>query len=99
MRRARAEGSGEGHQGAGRRPGEPRSADGLTAAPRFGGPRHRPRRVSPAPRPPGRAREVFVESLRLGLTSFGGPIAHLGYQRRAFVERLAWVDEETFAAL
>ncbi|HET7827957.1 MAG TPA: chromate efflux transporter, partial [Candidatus Limnocylindrales bacterium] len=47
----------------------------------------------------GRAREVFVESLRLGLTSFGGPIAHLGYQRRAFVERLAWVDEETFAAL
>jgi len=47
----------------------------------------------------GSATEVFVESLRLGLTSFGGPIAHLGYQRRAFVERLGWIDEATFAAL
>jgi chromate transporter len=55
--------------------------------------------VSPRSGGHGRAREVFVESLRLGLTSFGGPIAHLGYQRRAFVERLAWVDDETFAML
>jgi len=37
--------------------------------------------------------------LRLGLTSFGGPIAHLGYYRREFVERRAWLDEPTFAAI
>lgn len=33
------------------------------------------------------AGEVFVAFLKLGLTSFGGPIAHLGYYRREFVER------------
>jgi chromate transport protein ChrA len=30
--------------------------------------------------------------LRLGLTSFGGPVAHIGYFRREFVERLKWLD-------
>ena len=44
-------------------------------------------------------REVFVASLRLGLTSFGGPIAHLGYQRAAFVDRLGWLDDDAFAEL
>jgi chromate transporter len=43
--------------------------------------------------------DVFLTFLRLGLTSFGGPIAHLGYFRREFVERRAWLDEATFAAI
>lgn len=41
--------------------------------------------------------EVFLAFLRLGLTSFGGPVAHLGYFRRAFVGR--WLDEERFAEI
>ena len=36
---------------------------------------------------------VFLVFLRLGLTSFGGPIAHLGYFRAEFVERRKWLDE------
>jgi chromate transporter len=40
---------------------------------------------------------VFVIFLRLGCTSFGGPIAHLGYFRAAFVERRRWLDEATYA--
>lgn len=43
--------------------------------------------------------EVFRIYLRLGLTCFGGPIAHLGYFRREFVEKRRWLDEETFAAI
>ena len=43
--------------------------------------------------------EVFWAFLRLGLTSFGGPIAHLGYFRIAFVERRRWLDEAAFADL
>jgi chromate transporter len=43
--------------------------------------------------------EVLVVSLRLGLTSFGGPIAHVGYQRTAFVVRDRWLDEAAFAEL
>lgn len=38
-------------------------------------------------------------SFRLGLTSFGGPIAHVGYQRAAFVVRHRWLDEAAFAEL
>jgi len=45
------------------------------------------------------AREVFATFLRLGLTSFGGPIAHVGYFRRELVERRRWVDETQFAQL
>ncbi len=45
----------------------------------------------------GSALEVLAIFLRLGLTSFGGPIAHLGYFRREFVERRRWLDEATFA--
>jgi chromate transporter len=40
---------------------------------------------------------VFLIFLRLGCTSFGGPIAHLGYFRAAFVERRRWLDEATYA--
>ena len=36
---------------------------------------------------------------RLGLTSFGGPVAHLGYFRREYVERRGWLDDGTFADL
>ena len=43
--------------------------------------------------------EVFAAFLKLGLTSFGGPIAHLGYFRREFVERRAWIGESQFAQL
>jgi chromate transporter len=51
--------------------------------------------------PEGRpsAAEVFGASLRLGLTSFGGPIAHIGYFRREYVERRGWLDEARFADL
>jgi chromate transporter len=45
------------------------------------------------------AAEVFVAFLRLGLTSFGGPVAHLGYFRRAFVERRRWLNETEYAEL
>lgn len=49
--------------------------------------------------PRGSAREVGAAFLKLGLTSFGGPIAHLGYFRREFVERRRWLDEARFAQL
>ena len=40
---------------------------------------------------------VFLVFLRLGLTSFGGPIAHLGFFRSEFVDRRRWVDETHYA--
>jgi chromate transporter len=43
--------------------------------------------------------ELFLIFLRLGLTSFGGPIAHLGYFRQEFVERRGWLTEQSFADL
>ena len=43
--------------------------------------------------------EVLRSSLTLGLTSFGGPVAHLGYFRREYVTRRGWLDESTFADL
>ncbi|MEF2280077.1 chromate efflux transporter [Deinococcus sp. YIM 134068] len=46
-----------------------------------------------------RVLEVFVVFLRLGLTSFGGPVAHLGYFRAEFVERRRWLDEQGYADL
>ncbi|MBD7923310.1 MULTISPECIES: chromate transporter [Xanthomonas] len=48
---------------------------------------------------PGRSREVLGVFLRLGLTSFGGPLAHLGYFREEFVRRRGWLDESGFAQL
>jgi len=42
---------------------------------------------------------VFLIFLRLGLTSFGGPIAHLGYFRDAFVTRRRWLSERSYADL
>lgn len=43
--------------------------------------------------------EVFVAFLRLGLTSFGGPVAHLAYFRAEFVTRRAWLSEAAYADL
>ncbi len=43
--------------------------------------------------------DVFVRFLRLGCTSFGGPIAHLGYFRREFVDRAKWLDDAAFAEI
>jgi chromate transporter len=47
----------------------------------------------------GSVGEVFTAFLRLGLTSFGGPIAHLGYFRTEFVERRRWVDDRSYGEL
>ncbi|MGJ8673623.1 chromate efflux transporter [Rubritalea sp.] len=41
----------------------------------------------------------FWTALKLGLTSFGGPVAHLGYFRDAYVVKLGWISEERFAEL
>lgn len=43
--------------------------------------------------------EVLWISTRLGLTSFGGPIAHLGYFHEEYVKRRKWVDEQSYADL
>ena len=43
--------------------------------------------------------EVFLVALRLGLTSFGGPVAHLGYFHNEYVVRRAWLDERRYADL
>lgn len=52
-----------------------------------------------ADQPRGSVLEVFAVALRLGVTSFGGPIAHLGYFRTEYVQRRAWLDEATYADL
>ena len=51
--------------------------------------------------PPGRgsAREVLLVFLKLGLMSFGGPVAHLGYFRAEFVERRRWLDDQSYGDL
>jgi chromate transporter len=50
-------------------------------------------------KPAGRTTEVFAAFLKLGLTSFGGPVAHLGYFRSEFVERRKWLSESNYADL
>jgi chromate transporter len=47
----------------------------------------------------GRASEIFAVFLKLGLTSFGGPVAHLGYFRAEFVARRKWLGESNYADL
>ena len=47
----------------------------------------------------GSAGEVFGAFLKLGFTSFGGPIAHLGYFREEFVARRRWLDDQAYADL
>ena len=60
-------------------------------------PRQQP--AAPAMPPRGSAGEVFGAFLKLGLTSFGGPIAHLGYFRDELVLRRKWLDEAAYADL
>lgn len=60
-----------------------------------------PTSTSPAPleRLAGHWLEVLKAFLLLGLTSFGGPVAHLGYFRAEFVERRRWLTEADYADL
>ena len=67
----------------------------MDRAPGFGGRRD----LTAEPDDRVSAAAVFGASLRLGLTSFGGPIAHIGYFRREYVERRGWLDEARFADL
>ncbi|RJQ09549.1 MAG: chromate efflux transporter [Dehalococcoidia bacterium] len=53
--------------------------------------------MSSAPSRSGSAIEIFLIALRLGLTSFGGPVAHLGYFRHEYVERRRWVTDVEYA--
>ena len=46
-----------------------------------------------------RAIEVLWTFFLLGISAFGGPVAHLGYFRRTFVDRKKWVDDEEYGAL
>ncbi|HEX5328241.1 MAG TPA: chromate efflux transporter [Acetobacteraceae bacterium] len=55
--------------------------------------------MSPRPTTRGSAWEVLRVTLGLGLTSFGGPIAHLGYFERAYVRERGWLSAEEFAGL
>lgn len=61
-------------------------------------------KVPTPPNPPsglqwGRSLEVFLVFLQLGLTSFGGPVAHLGYFRTELVERRQWLDDKSYSDL
>lgn len=42
---------------------------------------------------------IFLVALKLGLTSFGGPVAHLGYFREEYVNRRKWLDDQAYADL
>jgi chromate transporter len=54
---------------------------------------------APAQLAKGGVLEVLLVFLKLGLSSFGGPIAHLGYYRDEFVTRRKWLDEQAYADL
>ena len=43
--------------------------------------------------------EVFLTSLRMGVTAFGGPVAHIGYFREEYVNKRQWLSEERYAEL
>ena len=55
--------------------------------------------TDPAPTRPGHPLEVLAAFLKLGLTSFGGPVAHLGFFRTEFVQRRGWLDDARYADL
>lgn len=58
-----------------------------------------PVETSAAVSPRGSAAEVFRVTLGLGLTSFGGPIAHLGHFEQVYVRRRQWLSAEEYAGL
>lgn len=64
-------------------------------------PQPEPETAVPAAEPPtrGSVPEVLLVFLKLGLTSFGGPVAHLGYFRAEFVERRRWLDDQSYGDL
>lgn len=53
----------------------------------------------PLAAPDSRVGPIFLIFLRLGLTSFGGPVAHLGFFRTEFVSRRRWLSEQSYADL
>ncbi len=81
------------------RPSDPPQPSSPRASPgdRAGKAAKRSGRRRPERHPAGTAAEVFWTFLRLGLTSFGGPVAHLGYFRAECVERRKWLDEHSYA--
>ncbi len=61
---------------------------------------HTPSGLAERPKPTASAfREVITAFLKLGLISFGGPIAHLGYFHAEFVERRRWISDAAYAEL
>jgi chromate transporter len=54
--------------------------------------------VSSAP-PAASAAEVFRAALKLGCTAFGGPVAHIGYFQRTYVERLRWLSAGEYSSI
>src|SRR5579863_2351437 len=58
-----------------------------------------PTDAATAPQARGSLSEVFMAFLKLGVMSFGGPVAHLGYYRQELVIRRRWLDETTYADL
>ena len=57
------------------------------------------RATTSKPAPEGSVLEVLQAFTRLGLTSFGGPVAHIGYFREEFVRRRKWLDDRAYADL
>src|SRR5436190_1659594 len=58
-----------------------------------------PHAVATAAGPSGTWPEVLAVFVRLGLTSFGGPVAHLGYFRDELVVRRGWLEDRAYADL
>ncbi|WP_181347572.1 chromate efflux transporter [Thalassobacillus sp. CUG 92003] len=48
-------------------------------------------------KPNGSLREIWAASTKLGLTSFGGPVAHLAYFKDEYIDRKQWLDDKTYA--
>ncbi|UOR10484.1 chromate efflux transporter [Halobacillus amylolyticus] len=48
-------------------------------------------------KPKGTLLEILLASTKLGFTSFGGPVAHLGYFKDEYIDRKKWLDDKTYA--
>jgi chromate transporter len=76
-----------------------RERDGATSTPDALAEQAPPEQPEQPAVPRGSLREVLWVATRLGLTSFGGPIAHLGYFHQEYVVKRRWLDERSFADL